>query len=170
VADETIGRKLWGVVLGAETLGMVVGALVAMRVRVRRLLLFGVVCSGGDLLLVLALGVAPHIAVLVPAAFLTGVAVEQFAIAWEVSMQEHIQADTLARVYSYDMLGSFLAIPIGQVAAGPVAERVGAPWALVGSAVVIALATVGMLASREVRTLEHLPRADATSPVPASVG
>ena len=127
VADETIGRRLWGVVLGAETLGMVVGALVAMRVRVRRLLLFGVVCSGGDLLLVLALGVAPHIAVLVPAAFLTGVAVEQFAIAWEVSMQEHIPADTLARVYSYDMLGSFLAIPIGQVAAGPVAERVGAP-------------------------------------------
>ena len=85
-------------------------------------------------------------------------------------MQEHIPADKLARVYSYDMLGSFVAIPIGQVAAGPLAERVGAQWALVGAAGVIALAAVGMLASREVRTLEHVPRADATSPVPASVG
>ena len=28
-------------------------------------------------------------------------------------MQEHIPADKLARVYSYDMLGSFVAIPVG---------------------------------------------------------
>jgi MFS family permease len=169
VADGTIGRRLWGVVLATETVGMVVGALIALRVKARRLLLVGVVCCFGDLLLVLALGVAPHIAVLLPAAFLAGVALEQFGIAWEVSIQEHIPADRLARVYSYDALGSFLAIPIGQIAAGPVAEIVGFDWALVGCATVIALSTVGMLASRDVRTLEHLPaRAAVPAPRPAS--
>ena len=71
----------------------------------------------------LALGVAPAARrCCCRRAFLTGVAMEQFGIAWEVTMQEHIPADKLARVYSYDMLGSFVAIPIGQVAAGPVAE------------------------------------------------
>jgi MFS family permease len=143
-----------------------------MRVRIRRLLLYGVVCCAGDIVLVLALGVAPHIAVLLPAAFLTGLAVEQFGIAWEVSIQEHIPADKLARVYSYDMLGSFIAIPLGQVAAGPLAVVVGVDWALIGCGGLIALATAAMLASREVRTLEHHPPAlkpDATSPAPASV-
>jgi MFS family permease len=174
VADEHLGRQLWGVVLATETLGMMVGALVAMRVRIRRLLLYGVVCCAGDIFLVLALGVAPHIAVLLPAAFLTGLAVEQFGIAWEVSIQEHIPADKLARVYSYDMLGSFVAIPIGQVAAGPVADALGVDWALIGAAGLITLATAGMLVSRDVRTLEHRPPAkpvpaDSTSPAPASV-
>ena len=42
-------------------------------------------------------------------------------------MQEHVPADKLARVYSYDMVGSFVAIPVGQVAAGPIAEAVGVP-------------------------------------------
>ena len=48
---------------------------------------------------------------------------EQFGIAWETTMQEHIPPDKLARVYSYDMVGSFVAIPIGQVAVGPIARR-----------------------------------------------
>ena len=45
-------------------------------------------------------------------------------MAWDTTMQEHVPADKLARVYSYDMLGSFVAIPLGQVVAGPLAEHV----------------------------------------------
>ena len=102
---------------------MVIGAFVAMRLRVRRLLLFGVVCCRRRRCCSCSPWASrPHVALLLAAAFLTGVAVEQFGIAWETSMQEHVPADKLARVYSYDMLGSFVAIPIGQVAAGPIAE------------------------------------------------
>ena len=71
-------------------------------------------------------------------------------------MQEHVPADKLARVYSYDMLGSFMAIPIGQVAAGPLAEQYGASATLVGAAVLCWLAAVGMLCSRDVRRLGHI--------------
>lgn len=49
VADETVGRRAWGLVLAAVTAGMVVGAILAMRVRARRLLLVGVVCMLGGL-------------------------------------------------------------------------------------------------------------------------
>jgi hypothetical protein len=38
-------------------------------------------------------------------------------------------AQKLARVCSYDMLGSILAVPLGQVAAGPLALAVGTPAA-----------------------------------------
>jgi hypothetical protein len=78
-----------------------------------------------------------------------------FSIAWETTVQEHVPADRLARVYSYDALGSLLAVPIGQVAAGPAALALGAEAALLGAAGLMALAVVGMLASRDVRGLEH---------------
>jgi MFS family permease len=157
VADTTFGRQAWGFVLAAETAGMVAGAVVAMRLRVRRLMLVGVACCFGEALLIAALGLTPYVAVLLPVAFIAGLATEQFAIAWETSIQEHIPADKLARVYSYDALGSFIAIPIGQVAVGPLALAVGVVPALLVSAAVATLAVIGMLTSRDVRTLEHRP-------------
>src|SRR5258705_13540992 len=75
-----------------------------------------------------------------------------------MTIEEHIPADNLARVYSYDALGSFVAIPIGQIAAGPLADAVGARPALLICAVVIVVSTLGMLLSRSVRTLEHHPK------------
>jgi predicted MFS family arabinose efflux permease len=181
VADASFGRRAWGFILAAETLGMVVGGLLAMRIKVRRMLLLGVVGCFGPALMVAALAVSPQVALLLPVAFVGGLGVEQFGIAWEVSMQEHIPAQKLARVYSYDMLGSFIAIPLGQVAVGPLAAVVGPHTAMAVAAGVAALAVVGMLASPSVRTLEHDPTAhqpaaddpplaaDPTAPVPAVI-
>ncbi len=157
VADAEFGRRSWGFVLAAETAGLVAGALIAMRIRVRRLLFFGVVCTFVGALLLAALAVIPVVWVLVAVAFATGVGIEQFGIAWETSMQEHVPPDKLARVYSYDALGSFIAIPIGQVAAGPAAEAFGTEATLLVAGAIIVVAVAGMLLSRDVRTLEHLP-------------
>jgi len=155
VANDTIGRRAWGVVLAAQTVGMIVGALVAMRLRPRRMLFFGTACITLLALPVLVLGVAPRLGLLVVAAFVAGLGLEQFGIAWETTMQEHIPADKLARVYSYDMLGSFVAIPIGQIAIGPVARVAGVQSTLIGAAALMLLATFGMLSSRDVRQLRH---------------
>ncbi|OJF10683.1 MFS transporter [Couchioplanes caeruleus] len=155
VADQTVGRQAWGFVLAAQTAGMVLGAVVAMRVRARRLLLIGVLCTGFQVLPLLALGIAPRLGLLLAAAFVAGFTIEQFVVAWETSVQEHVPADRLARVYSYDMVRSFVAIPVGQVAAGPIAEAVGVAPTLVGAACLVALAVLGMLSSREVRDLRH---------------
>jgi MFS family permease len=153
VADETIGRQMWGLFLASETAGMVVGALIAMRLRPRRPLLVGALCTLGGAIWLVALAVLPLPAVLLPAGFITGIAIEQFAVAWDVSLQRHVPADKLARVYSYDALGSFLAIPLGQVVAGPIAGLVSARIALVGAAGLIVVSVLAMLANRSVRTL-----------------
>ncbi len=155
VADASFGRATWGLILALETAGMVVGALVAMRVRVGRLLFYGVLWCLGDVLLVLALGLTSTVLILLLAGFMVGFALEQFTVAWDTTMQEHVPADLLARVYSYDMLGSILAVPIGQVAAGPIAQHFGVRPTLVGAAALMALATVGMMLSRDVRQLKH---------------
>ena len=155
VADDTVGRQGWGFVLAAQTAGMIVGAVVAMRLRLRRLLLVGVTCVAVEALPLFVLGLRPQLGLMLAAGFVAGLALEQFGIAWETTMQEHVPADKLARVYSYDMVGSFVAIPIGQILAGPVSEAVGLRAALVGSGVLILLAVAGMLAGRDVRHLAH---------------
>ncbi|GIF69680.1 MFS transporter [Asanoa ishikariensis] len=155
VADSSFGRTTWGLILAVETAGMIVGALVAMRVRTSRLLFYGVLWCLGDVLLVLALGLTSTVLVLLLAGFAVGFALEQFTVAWDTTMQEHVPSDLLARVYSYDMLGSILAVPIGQVLAGPLAEHFGVRHTLLGAAALIGLATLAMLLSRDVRHLRH---------------
>jgi MFS family permease len=161
VADETIGRSGWGLVLATETAGMVIGGLIALRLRIRRFLRFGVICCLGDVLVLGALGLTPRLGVLLLCAFVAGVAFEQLGVAWETTIQEHIPPEKLARVYSYDMLGSLVAVPIGQIAAGPLADAYGARATLVGAAVLCTLALLGILLSREVREIRNtLPATD----------
>jgi MFS family permease len=155
VADETIGRAAWGLVLAAQPAGAVLGAIIALRLRVRRLLLVGVISISSVLLLVLALALAPRVELLLAAALLTGIGVELFAVAWETTVQEHIPAEKLARVYSYDALGSFLAVPVGQVAAGPAALTIGTEAALLAGAGIVGLAVAGMATNADVRRVEH---------------
>jgi MFS family permease len=168
VADATFGRTVWGLVLAADTAGAAVGAIIALRLRVRRLLLLGIVCCVGPPLLLVALALAPVGTVLIPAAFATGTAIEVFSVAWEVSLQEHVPADKLARVYSYDALGSLLGVPVGQILAGPLALALGAAPALLLASGVAGLAVLGILGSRSVRTLRHGPAPAVPVPVPVT--
>jgi MFS family permease len=165
VADDTFGRRGWGFVLAAQTAGMIVGGLIAMRLRLRRLLLVGVVSTFGMALPLLLLGLYPQVLVLMLGALVAGALLEQFGVAWETTMQEHVPADKLARVYSYDMVGSFVAMPIGELLVGPVSHAVGVEATLVGAGVLVVIAVLGMLSSSDVRTLPHR----LSEPDPASV-
>ncbi len=53
------------------------------------------------------------------------------------------------------MLAGFVALPLGQVAAGPLAERFGEQATLIGGAVLLVLTTGLALLSRDVRSLER---------------
>jgi MFS family permease len=171
LADASFGRRVWGFVLAADVAGALVGGLVAMRLRVRRLLLVGLLGCAGIPLTYLALAGLSSVAPLLVLFFVAGFGVEQFGVAWEVSVQEHVPAEKLARVYSYDMLGSFLAIPLGQVLVGPLAVAIGVRTSLVIAAAVTAVSLLAMLTSASVRRLEHYP-GPATSAVetPVAVG
>ena len=169
VADGTIGRRAWGLVLAAQTVGMILGGLVAMRLRLRRLLFFGVVNTVFMGLPVLVLGVYPQLWALLVAGLVAGLTLEQFGIAWETTMQEHVPADKLARVYSYDMVGSFVAIPVGEMAIGPIADLAGVEPTLLGAAALITASVFVMLTSRDVRALRHEMPERAPQPMEESV-
>jgi MFS family permease len=159
VADDTIGRQGWGYVLSAEAAGLLLTTVVLLRVRLERPLLLGMLGIGLLAAPILLLGVAPHLVLLVAAAFLAGVGTEVFGMGWNLAMQENIDDSMLSRAYSYDALGSFLAIPVGQLAFGPLAAAFGVEQVLIASSVAYAAIVALVLCSRSVR---DLPRAPAT--------
>jgi hypothetical protein len=135
---------------------VLVGGLIAARWLPRRALLFGVALILLEAPPLLVLGLAPHLVLLFPAMFLTGWAAEQFTIAWDLSLQQNVPGEKLARVYSYDIIGSIVAVPLGQLAVGPVAAAAGTTPTLVGCAVLIVVTTCAALFSRQIRELRRV--------------
>jgi len=168
IADESFGSGGWGLVLASETIGMLVGGVLGLRLRPQRPLLVGVVCMAGCAFLPFALALGMPVAILAGVNFLAGMGVEQAGIAWETSLQQEIPEDRLARVYSYDALGSFVAIPLAQATVGPLSAAIGVHTTLLGAAVVILGCTVAMLAVRDVRALRIRTAGRATGPVSAA--
>jgi MFS family permease len=158
IAEHTIGRTAWGLVLATQTLGSLLGGLLAAHWQARRALFVGVAACAVEALPMLALGYLPTLAALLIAFLLCGFLIAQFGVAWAVALQRNIPEDKLARVYSYDALGSFVAIPLGQVAAGPVAQAIGDRATLVIGAALIVLVTLSALAVPSVRNLEFSDR------------
>ena len=160
-AKPTIGEQGWGLVLSAESAGLLVMTVVLLRLNVQRPLLLGMLgCSLMGVPMVL-LGLDAHLVVLILVTFVAGAGMELFGIGWNLAMQENIDDAMLSRAYSYDALGSFVAMPVGQLLYGPLGEAFGYRDVLVVSGVIYAVVAVGTLGSRSVR---RLPRVSETVP------
>ena len=163
VADDTIGRAAWGLVLAALTAGMFVGGLLALRGRWERPLLVGTIAVLLEAPLLMVLGLEPRVVPLLLAAFVAGIGFETFGVAWDVSMQSNIPADRLSRVYSYDWFGSLVFIPVGLVLAGPLSALVGVDTTIVGAGLVVIAATLAALAVPSVRNLRRVSLGETVS-------
>ncbi|MEO6266702.1 MAG: MFS transporter [Nocardioidaceae bacterium] len=155
LARESFGVRGWGYVLSAESVGLMLMTVVMLRVRIGRPLLAGMIGAGTFAVPLLMLGLDPHVVPLVVAAFLAGAGMEVFGIGWSVSMQEHIDESVLSRAYSYDALGSFIAMPLGQIIYGPLGEAFGYRPVLVISGCVYLGVVLLVLSSRSVRNLRR---------------
>jgi len=161
IAKDTFGPGPWGWVLSAEAIGLLLMTVVLMRVRLRYPLRAGMLGMLALAFPFFMLGFDPSVLPLVLLSFAGGAGMEVFGIGWSTALQEHIPEAVLSRVFSYDALGSFVAIPVGQVLVGPLAELFGAREVAMGGAVVYALVVASTLASRSVRDLERVQQPTA---------
>ncbi|NUS52513.1 MAG: MFS transporter [Nocardioidaceae bacterium] len=155
IAENSFGPRGWGLVLSAESTGLLLMTVVMMKVRINRPLLSGML---GMLLFTVplfVLGLDPQVLPLMVGAFVAGAGVEVFSIGWSVTMQENIDESVLSRAYSYDALGSFVAMPVGQVLFGVLGEAYGARSVIVTAAVVYGLTVLLVLTSRSVRDMRR---------------
>jgi MFS family permease len=156
IAHDTFGAKGWGLVLSSEAFGLLLMTLVMMKVRLSRPLLTGMLAMLTFVVPLFMLGAHPQVLPLMVAAFVAGAGVEVFSIGWSVTMQENIDESVISRAYSYDALGSFVAIPVGQMLFGPLGEAFGERPVLLTSAVVYGVTVLLVLSSRSVRSMRRV--------------
>ena len=156
VADASFGRAAWGLVVAALSVGLAVGAVVALRWHPRHALGIGVALMVVAAVPVLTLALRPSVPALIVSFAVAGAAIEVFSIAWDQSLQTNVPRDVLARVYSYDAVGSVVAVPFGEALVGPLAHTVGTTPTLLGCAVLIVVATVAAAVTPSVRRVTVL--------------
>jgi hypothetical protein len=154
--NDLHGAGGWGLIVAAESVGLVAAGVTALRWRPRRALLVGCLALVPMPLFMASLAVPLSLAGVATVAVVAGFGLELFNVLWITVLQQRISDAVLARVNSYDALGSFVFIPLGLTVAGPVAAAVGISTALWWAAAIALGAVVLPLFSRDVRSLRRL--------------
>jgi MFS family permease len=155
------GPAAWGAITAAESVGFIAGGLLSLRFTPRRPMLFVVVIGAAIAISPLALAMLWPLPLICCAAFGIGTTVEIMMVQWTVTLTRNIPPDKLARVFSYDLMGSVMAMPAGALIAGPLAAAIGVPATQYGAVVLIVIASSLALIPRDVR---HLRARDGASP------
>jgi MFS family permease len=158
VAKESLGgASVWGLVIAATGVGLVIGGLIALRVQPERPLFVGV------LAITLLFPPCALLALEVPwealaaAMLLAGIGIEIFAVFWDTSLQAHVPNDVLSRVSAWDAIGSLVLIPAAYAIVGPLADAIGIDATLWLCSGIVLVAITAQLLSRQVRELPRLP-------------
>jgi len=154
VAREHLGGPAaWGAITAADAFGLIAGGLVSLRFTPRRPMLFVVLTGAAVAISPLSLAMVLPLAAVCAASFGLGVFVEMMMVQWTVTMARKIPSDMLARVSSYDALGSVMAMPAGALIAGPLGTAIGISRAQYAATAAIIVASALALIPRDIRTI-----------------
>ena len=151
------GAAGWALIMTFQSIGLLLGAIVASRLRVRRPLVIGLLATLALPLWLITLALELPIIWVAVGSFAFGVSLELLAVWWFTAMQTNIPREALSRVSAYDAMGSLMFGPIGLALAGPLIAGVGARAAFFIAAAVSAAAVLGALLFRSVRQLSSEP-------------
>lgn len=127
----------WGLVSSCGSIGAIAGALLSARLAPRRPLH---ACFIASTLVALPIATLAEPLPLYALMVAWGIGMGTIALSntwWETSLQRWIPAQVYARVRSYDILVSFVFMPVGMIAFGPIAAAVGYEPTLIAAAAAV---------------------------------
>lgn len=157
--DRLGGAAAWGAITGSVAAGLIVGGAASLRYAPRRPIRFVALAGAIMALTPLALAAGLPLPLVCVCGVLSGMADEMLMVQWTLALTRNIPRAALARVASYDALGSIGAMPVGAVLAGPAATAWGVSATQYGAVLIMVLAACAALISREVRTTGASPMA-----------
>ena len=161
-ADRHLGGAgPYGLIVAAAAAGFVASGVMMLRWRPQRMLLVATLAILAEVVQPVLWGIPAAVWALMAGGFLMGFGIEIFGVLWETTMQQQIPGEKLSRLYAYDMLGSIALMPLGLAVVGPIATVVGIRATCWGAAALVVLATLPVLAVREVRELRRDSAASA---------
>jgi Transmembrane secretion effector len=153
--DELDGATSWAVIVAAFGAGSFVADFLLLKWRPRFALRAAGVALAFASCQAVIIGSGLPLAAIAAVEFGSAIGVSAFFTLWETTLQEHIPEGSLSRVSSYDYVASVGVMPLGTIAAGPVAEAVGIHATLTAMSVIGVTAALACLA---VPTVRNLPR------------
>lgn len=163
LALEAGGKAAWGLIISARAVGLLVLGVVMYRLMTSHLLQLGQLSAVLTAVPLVTLGLGVPTGWLIAAAFVAGAGSAVLGIAWETSLQEHVEPHLLSRVASYDELTAFIGVPIGQLAVVPVAAAFGDRRIAVIGGLLYAALILSAFLSPSVRRLRHRPRVPSST-------
>jgi predicted MFS family arabinose efflux permease len=171
VARQHLGGPLaWGAITACEGVGFILGGIVSLRYTPRRPMLLVVGTGGALALSPVSLGLVLPLPVICLVTFILGMLTEVMMVQWTVAMTTRIPSGMLARVSSYDALGSMAAMPAGALIAGPLSAAIGVSSTQFAAAALMAVASSLTLIPRDIWTIrsgDHPARRAEISPAAA---
>jgi MFS family permease len=151
--EEFGGARDMGLMMSAFGIGSIVGVVTSMKLRPHRplVLAMGGLAVLGMWMLLLA-GRAP-LALVILAAFASGVALDIFYVLWMTTFQREVPQEMLSRVGSYDAFGSTVLAPLGLFFAGPFANWAGAEVALITAGIIVIGTNLASMSAPSVRSV-----------------
>ncbi len=125
LAQRTFGAAGWGLTLSVKAVGILAAGVALLRASFSRPLRDGMLagCAVGLPMVILGQGVAlPY---LLAAAAVAGVGSAVSTVTWDTSLQQGIPRNKLSRIMAFDDFGSYVLIPLGEILAVPLADRLG---------------------------------------------
>jgi MFS family permease len=147
------GAAGWAIALAGMSFGLLVGGVLASRLRVGRPMVVAMLGMLALPVLLVILAFQLNLAIVTLGAFVLGIAFELMGVLWFTALQTNVPRESLSRVSAYDAMGSLMFGPIGLALAGPLLTVMSLHTAFLLSAVVITVALLATLASRSVREL-----------------
>lgn len=170
VATEVVGEHgagAYGLVNSALGAGTVVGGLLALRIRPRRMLRAGAISLLGFAGFPATVGLGMGIPAMAAGAAVAGAGMAFWSVMWATSVQTQVQPDVLNRIHAYDVAGSLAMMPVGQALAGPAAAGLGAGGVLMVAAVTSVVVIIALLAIPAVRNLVRVDAPPVGAGAPA---
>jgi MFS family permease len=154
-SDPVSGPKQWSYNLAGLSIGMLLGGIWILKVKIERPLFFAMILIALSAVWDFALAFDLPMAIAVLAAVFSGISLEVFMVTWNTSLQSHVPEESYSRVSSYDTLGSFGIAPLGIVIAGPLAMQFGVDTILIVTGATTLIASVASLMVSSVRNLRN---------------
>ena len=154
-SDPVTGPRQWSYNLAGLSIGMLLGGIWALKVKIGRPLYLAMVLIALSAVWDYALAFDFPMFFSVLAAVFSGISLEIFMVTWNTSLQSHVPEESYSRVSSYDTLGSFGIAPLGIVIAGPLAMHFGVNTMLFITGTTTLIASIASLLVPSVRNLRN---------------
>ena len=154
-SNPNTGPKQWSYNLAGLSIGMFLGGIWALKVKMKRPLFLAMILISLSAVWDFALAFDLPLYIAILAAIFSGVSVEIFMVTWNTSLQSHIPEESYSRVSSYDTLGSFGIAPLGIVIAAPLAMHFGVNTILFITGTTTLIASIASLLVPSVRNLRN---------------